>query len=116
MKEIITVEEYINLLSSDKKKALEDIRSIIFSTIPEIKERIAYKICVFSVKRDLVGFASQKNHLSFYVMSPPLVRKLKDDLKKFNASGATIHFSPKKKIPKALVQKILKERLKEIGK
>jgi uncharacterized protein YdhG (YjbR/CyaY superfamily) len=58
LKEINTVEEYLIVLPSKKKKALDKIRSIIFSTVPDIKERIAYKICVFSVKKDLVGFAS----------------------------------------------------------
>ena len=105
--------EYLIVLPSKKKKALDKIRSIIFSTVPDIKERIAYKICVFSNKKDLVGFASQKNHLSFYTMSPGLVKKLKKDLHGFQLSGATIHFSPEKQIPKTIIEKILRERLKE---
>jgi uncharacterized protein YdhG (YjbR/CyaY superfamily) len=114
LNEATTVDEYLADLPQNKKKTLQKIRSIIYSTIPEAKERIAYKICVFSVKKDLVGFASQKNYLSFYTMSPPLVKKMKVDLKNFKLSGAAIHFSPREPLPKSLIQKILKDRLKEI--
>ena len=116
MNEVSTVDEYLAVLPLDVKKALQRIRTIINSTIPEISERIAYKICVFSLKKDLVGFASQKNYLSFYTMSPQLVQKIKDDLKSFSVSGATIHFATQEPLPKLLIQKILKARLKEIKK
>ena len=62
----------------------------------------------------MVGFASQKNYLSFYVMSPQLIKKMKDDLQEFEVSGATIHFSSQKPLPKSIIQKILKRRFKEI--
>jgi uncharacterized protein YdhG (YjbR/CyaY superfamily) len=62
----------------------------------------------------MVGFASQKNHLSFYVMSLQLVDRMKEDLKGLQVSGATIHFTPLKPIPKSLIKKIIKARKKEI--
>ena len=114
MSKASTVDEYLTNLPQDEREELQRIRDIIFSTIPESKERIAYKICVFSINKDLVGFASQKNHLSFYVMSPQLVDKMKNDLKDFQISGATIHFKPLKPLSKSLIQKIIKARKKEI--
>lgn len=114
--EVTTVDEYLFLLPKDEKEELQRIRKIILSTIPEAKGRIAYKICVFSVNKDLVGFASQKNHLSFHTMSPKLVKTMKNDLLGLDVSGATIHFSPSKTIPNTIIKKILKERLKEIKK
>jgi len=70
---------------------------------------------VFSVNKDLVGFASQKNHLSFYTMSPPLVKKMKKELQGYDVSGTTIHFSSQEPLPKSLIQKILNSRLQEIS-
>jgi len=69
---------------------------------------------VFSLKKDIVGFAAQKNHLSFYMMSPCLAVKMKDDLIRFEVSGTTIHFSSQNPLPKSLIGKIQKERVKEI--
>jgi len=114
MSEVLTVDEYISILPDDEKKELQRIRSIISSTIPQSRERIVYKTCVFSFKKDLVGFASQKNFLSFYTMSPQLVKDMKKDLQGIQLSGATIHFTPKDPLPKSLIQKILKARLEEI--
>jgi uncharacterized protein YdhG (YjbR/CyaY superfamily) len=114
LNEPTTVDEYLEKLPVNEKKELQRIRSIIFETIPEIKEKIAYKICVFSLNRDLVGFASQKNHLSFYTMSPQLVKKMKNDLKGLKLSGATIHFTPQEPLPKIIIQKFLKVRIIEI--
>jgi len=42
-----TIDEYLSVLPKDEKNELQRIRNIIFSTIPEIKKRISYKICVF---------------------------------------------------------------------
>jgi uncharacterized protein YdhG (YjbR/CyaY superfamily) len=94
LKEPSTIDEYLEVLSNDEKKELQRIRDIILSTIPDINERISYKICVFSVEKDLIGFASQKNHLSFYIMSPKLVSNMKKDLQGLKLSGATIYFTP----------------------
>jgi len=115
LKEPSTIDEYLEVLPKDEKNELQKIRNIILSTVPNIKERISYKICVFSINKDLVGFASQKNHLSFYIMSPQLVSIMKKDLFGLKLSGATIHFTPQEPIPKQLIQKILKARLKEIS-
>jgi hypothetical protein len=41
---------------------------------------------------------------------------MKKDLHGLKLSGATIHFTPQEPIPKKLIQKILKARLKEISK
>jgi len=113
-KPISTIDEYLEVLPDDIKKELQRIRDIILKTVPGIKERISYKICIFSLKKDLVGFASQKNHCSFYVMSPKLVIKMKTDLNDLKVSGATIHFTPNEPIPGPIIKKILKERIKEL--
>ena len=54
-----TIDEYIAALPIDEQQALQRLRDIIHSTIPNCKERIVYKICVISLNKDLVGFASQ---------------------------------------------------------
>lgn len=82
-KQISTIDEYLAVLPEEIKIELQRIRNIILKTVPKIKERIANKLCVFSLIKDIVGFASQKNPWSFYVMSPKLVVKMKNDLNDF---------------------------------
>jgi len=115
VKNYFTIDEYLADLPKDERQALQRLREIIHRIVPGCTERIAYKICVISYQKDLVGFAAQKNFLSFYAMSPKLVNNMELDLKGLNVSGATIHFTPQEPLSTKLIEKILNNRLKEIS-
>jgi uncharacterized protein YdhG (YjbR/CyaY superfamily) len=114
-----TVDEYLAQLPKDVRDALQNLRQIIRSVAPESKERIAYRIPVVRLRRDLVGFSAQRNpqrkQCSFYTMSPPLVKAMKKELKDYNVSGATIHFTPDEPLPALLVRRIVRARVKELS-
>jgi uncharacterized protein YdhG (YjbR/CyaY superfamily) len=114
-----TVDEYLATVPQDVRKALQKLRRTIKSIVPEAEERIAYRIPIFRLQRDLVGFSAQTNPqkrlCSFYTMSPPLVKAMKKDLQDYKVSGATIHFTPEKPLPAALVKKIVRARVKELS-
>ncbi|MBN2000280.1 DUF1801 domain-containing protein [candidate division KSB1 bacterium] len=107
------VNAYLDNLPIDRKQALERLRKIILKTVPDCIQRVSYQIPIFRLKKDLVGIASQKNHCSFYTMSPNLVNEMKNDLTELNVKGTTIHFDANEPIPEELVVKIIKFRLKE---
>lgn len=109
------VEQYLAGLPDDQRDALEQLREILKAHAPAVQERISYgSTIIFAVQRDLVGCAVQKQHLSFFTMSPPLTKTMKDTINKTHrASGATIHFSPDNPLPAALVKDILDARPKE---
>ena len=109
-----TVDEYLAQLPPDVRDSLEQLRGLIRFTVPEAKERIAYRVPVFSVKRDLVGFGGYREHCSLYTMSPELVKAMQEELRGFRFAGSTIHFTPKEPLPASLVEKILRARLKEL--
>jgi uncharacterized protein YdhG (YjbR/CyaY superfamily) len=72
---------------------------------------------IFAVRPDLVGFAAQQNHLSFFTMSPQLAKAMKEEITKTHkVSGATIHFSAEQPLPKTLVEEIIRARLAEQSK
>ena len=112
-----TVEEYLATVPGDVRKSLQALRMTIKVSVPRIEERIACRIPVFRLQRDLVGFSAQRNPqkrlCSFYMMSPALAKELRIDLQDYKVSGATIHFTPEKPLPAALVRKILHARLEE---
>jgi uncharacterized protein YdhG (YjbR/CyaY superfamily) len=115
-----TVDEYLATLPNDVRKVLQKLRHSIKSIVPEAEERIAYRIPIFRLQRDLVGFSAQTNPqkrrlCSFYTMSPPLAKAMKKDLQDYEVSGATIHFTPEKPMPAALVKKIVRARVKELS-
>jgi len=114
-----TVDEYLAQLPNDVREALQRLRRIIKSAAPDSEERIAYRIPIFRLERDLVGYSAQRNPeqrlCSFYTMSPPLVRAMKREFSGYKLSGATIHFTPDEPLPASLVRKIVRARLKELS-
>jgi uncharacterized protein YdhG (YjbR/CyaY superfamily) len=46
-------------------------------------------------------------------MSPRLATQLKDELRSFDVSGATIHFQPNRPLSASLVKKLVKARIAE---
>jgi uncharacterized protein YdhG (YjbR/CyaY superfamily) len=111
---VASIDEYLEALPEDVRWELQRLREIIHSVAPEVTERVSYGIPIFRLNRDWVGIGATKGHCSFYLMSPPLAKKMKDELKEFKVSGATIHFQPGKPLPEALVRKILAARLGEL--
>jgi uncharacterized protein YdhG (YjbR/CyaY superfamily) len=109
------VDAYLATLPKAEREALVRLRTLIKRTIPQVEERISYGTTVmFSLGRDLVGFVSQRRHLSFFTASPKLAQTLKDELATTHkVSGATIHFSPDNPLPAVLVEKILRARVRE---
>ena len=79
---------------------------------------ISYRVPIFKYEgRLLVGFGAAKKHCSFFTMSssmiPKLARMQAAELKGYQVSGATIHFSPDKLLPAGLVTRLVKERIAE---
>jgi uncharacterized protein YdhG (YjbR/CyaY superfamily) len=109
------VDAYLAGLPDDERNALEQLRQLIRATVPEVQERVSYGTTViFALRRDLVGFVAQRDHLSFFTMSPRLARDMKDEISKTHkVSGATIHFSPENRLPASLVRKLLEARIRE---
>jgi uncharacterized protein YdhG (YjbR/CyaY superfamily) len=109
------VDRYLAGLPADRRAALEDLRQLIRSTVPEVRERISYGTSViFALKYDLVGFVAQPKHLSFLTMSPGLASAMKTEIQQtHHVSGATIHFSPDNPLPRSLVERILHARVIE---
>jgi uncharacterized protein YdhG (YjbR/CyaY superfamily) len=109
------VDEYLAGLSADRRNVLEELRQLIRSTVPGVRERISYGTSViFALNRDLVGFVAQPNHLSFFTMSPDLAKAMKAEIgQTHRLSGATIHFTPDNPLPTSLVEKILAARVRE---
>jgi len=92
----VAVDEYLAHLYPERRAVLEELRQLIKSVVPGVRERISYGTSViFALVGDLVGFVSQPNHLSFFTMSPRLAKAMKAEITKTHKlSGATIHVTP----------------------
>jgi uncharacterized protein YdhG (YjbR/CyaY superfamily) len=109
----LNFDHYVSLQPKEFRAGLIRMREIILSVVPQAEESISYQIPCFKYLYMLVGVGTNKNSCSFYTMSPPLVKQLKNELKDIKVSGATLHFSPNKPLPEDLIVKIVKTRMKQ---
>jgi uncharacterized protein YdhG (YjbR/CyaY superfamily) len=106
------VDAYLARLPARTRGVLGKLRRTIRAAAPKAEERISYQIPSYKYHGWLVFFAAFKKHNSF-VVPGDAVRKFRRELKAFDISGKTIHFTDEKPLPAALVRKIVKTRIKE---
>lgn len=107
------VDEYLAALPQDVRKILQNLRKDIKAAAPDAEELISYQIPTFKYHGPLVHFVARKNYISFIVVSRSVIDTFKDELKPFDTSGTTIHFSAENPLPSDLVRKIVELRSRE---
>ncbi|MBK6950618.1 MAG: DUF1801 domain-containing protein [Crocinitomicaceae bacterium] len=108
-----TVDEYIDLQDEDKKEQLQQIRELILSTVPKAEEQVSYMVPYYKYYFGLVGFGAQKKGCSFYTMNSKMPEAFKSELTGYKFSASTIHINSDQKLPKTVLKKIIKARMKE---
>nr|MDO8099582.1 DUF1801 domain-containing protein [Candidatus Njordarchaeota archaeon] len=107
------VDDYLATLPQEVKAALENLRKVIKAAAPKADEVISYRIPTFKYHGPLVFFAAFENHCSLYVVSKSIMKTFGIELKPYDTSGTTIHFSAENPLPATLVEKIVKARIEE---
>jgi len=108
-----TVDDYIALQPVAKREMLEEMRYIIRSAAPKAEEGISYMIPCYKLNGYLVGFGKHKKGCSFYAMHATIGNVFPKELKDIEHKASTIHFMAGKKLPAALIKKIIKFRVKQ---
>ena len=109
-----THEDYLAALPPDKRAALQELRKAIKAAAPKAEECISYQLPAFRLNgKFLVAYGAAANHCAFYPGS--VVQVLKTELNGYDTSKGTVRFSSARPLPSALVQKLVKLRIKEKG-
>ena len=105
-----TIDEYLDRLSDDKRKALQRIREIIHSAVPAAEECISYQLPGFRLDdRMLIWFGAGANHCAIYPGA--LSAAFEKDLAAYSTSKGTIRFDPDTPFPAALLRKLIKAKI-----
>ena len=91
---------------------LQNIRQTIAKAAPNAVETISYGIPTFKQYGNLVHFAGYKNHIGFYP-GAGAIETFKKELAAYKLSKGTLQFPLDKKLPLALITKIVKYRVKQ---
>src|SRR5690242_12196053 len=105
-----TVDTYIASAPIDVQPLLKEIRKIIKESVPEAQEKMSYGMPYYGYKGKLVYFAFAKNHIGLYI-PPPVIQDFEKELVDYQTAIATVRFPLDKKLPRALVKKLIKARV-----
>jgi len=106
------IDEYISLFPKEVQTLLESLRLTIRKAAPNTEETISYQMPTFKLNGNLVHFAAYKNHIGFYP-APSGIEAFKKELSKYKSSKGAVQFPLDKKLPRGLITKIVKFRVKE---
>lgn len=112
MKNFQTISEYIAASPEGVRATLRKIRAAIKNVAPDAEEAIRYGMPTFRLHGNLVHFAAFKSHIGFFP-APSAVRAFAKELSKYETSKGTVRFPLDVAIPLAVIQKIVRFRVKE---
>ncbi len=112
MKKPKTVSAYIKSAPKEVRSKLVQLRKIIRSVAPKAEEKISYGMPYYGYKGRLAYFAFAKKHVGLYVM-PPVIQNHKSELKGYETSKATVRFPLSRKLPVALIKKLVRAGVKK---
>jgi len=110
------VDEYLANLDEPKRTTLRQLRQTIRSIVPEAEEGISYGMPAYRLRGKVIaGFAAFKNHLSYLPHSGSVLAEMPDDVAGYVTSKGALQFPIERQLPKALVNKLIAIRLRQLG-
>lgn len=104
---------YIGTFPKETQVVLEQIRTTILKAAPGTEEMISYGMPAFKINGGmLMYFAAYKNHIGLYAL-PSGNAAFKKELAAYKMGKGSIQFPLDKKLPLALITKIVKFRVQE---
>jgi len=109
---IKNIDQYISSFPRETQILLKQMREIIQKAAPQAEEKISYAMPTYFLHKNLVHFAAYKNHIGFYP-SPSGLKAFYKEISKYKNSKGAVQFPIDKPLPKTLITKIVKFRVKE---
>ena len=110
------VTAYIEKQGEPKRSTLLAVREAILEIEPSLEQVIAWNTPQFKFNgKYAVGFAAFKNHLTFSPQSAEIMTAHAADLADYVVSKSSFQFSEDTPLPKALLSKLIKARIAELG-
>jgi uncharacterized protein YdhG (YjbR/CyaY superfamily) len=99
-----------------QRTTLLALRKTILEIIPEAEEVISYGFPGYRLNGKVIcGFDAFRNHCSFFPHSSLVIPELEKDLVNYKTSKGALQFAVDKPLPKALVRKLIKTRIRIIA-
>jgi uncharacterized protein YdhG (YjbR/CyaY superfamily) len=104
------VDQYIEQAPKEMHGSLKKLRALIKKIAPAALERISYGMPFYDYSGRLVYFAAMREYIGLYI-PPPVIADHAEELKSYATTKSAVHL-PFKKLPVALVKKLVKARMR----
>ncbi|USN52955.1 MAG: DUF1801 domain-containing protein [Candidatus Nomurabacteria bacterium] len=108
-----TVTEFINAAPKETRAKMRELRAIIRKTAPDAVEGLKWSMPSYSYRTILLNFGPAKTHIGIYP-GAELIKTFAKELTNYKTSAGTIQFPLDKPLPKMLIKKIVKYRMKQV--
>ena len=106
-------DEYLRALPDEQRDALQRVREIVKSEIPDAEEQITYGMPGFNYAgKYLIAYAPFKNHLSVFPGAAAIAGA--KGLEDFKISKGTVQFTLEAPLPQAVIRELVVLRKREI--
>ncbi len=112
MKTYPSVAAYMKAQAKDVQPQIRTMYDIVRAAAPKASEAIKYGMPTLVGKGNLVHFAAMKGHLGFYPTSSAITA-FAAELTSYSTSKGCVRFPYDKPLPKRLITKMVKYRVKE---
>jgi uncharacterized protein YdhG (YjbR/CyaY superfamily) len=106
------VDAYISAAPKEVREKLKELRAVIRKTAPTVVERISYGMPYYSYKGRLAYFSLWKAHIGLYIPTP-VIEEHESELEAYETTMATVRFPLDKRLPIALIRKLIEARMKK---
>ncbi|VVC00702.1 Uncharacterised protein [uncultured archaeon] len=103
------VDAYIAGAPKEVQGKLKQLRRAIRKAAPASVERISYGMPYYGYKGRLAYFRLANGHIGLYV-PPPVIEEHKKELEGYGTAKSTVRFPLGKRLPVALIKKLVKAR------
>ena len=105
------VDDYIAKAPKEARGKLREIRVAIKEVAPNAVESISYGMPSYDKGR-ITWFAPMKGYIGLY-LRPPIIEEHKKELATYVTTKSAIHFPLGKKLPIALIKRLIRARIKK---
>ena len=105
------IDAYIAKAPKEVRAKLEQIRKTIREVAPNAEESISYGMPVYDKGR-IAWFGLMKTHIGLY-LRPPIIEEHKNELKGYTTTKSAVHFPLDRKLPIALIKRLVRARIKK---
>ena len=107
------VDAYLSGVPEPQRSTLEVMRARLQAELPQAEEVISYGVPAFRRERVIVGYGATAKHCALFLFSGGIVEQFAKDLAKHDTSKGAVRFQPELALPKSLVTKLVRARVKE---